>query len=127
MVRILCVGNRFYYPDDFGMQIFFELQKRELEDIELVEGGVGGMSLLPYFEDDTPLLLVDFSMSQKKVLTKADIDAMQLQSFDHSSALLYLLKSVSKEFLIYTCNEAYNKEEIPAYANEVLQIAREMV
>jgi len=127
MVRILCIGNRFYYPDDFGMQIYFELQKRDLKNIELVEGGVGGMSLLPYFEDNTPLVIVDFSTFEKNILTKKDIDEIALDSFDHANAFLYLLKSVKKEFVIFTCKDAYKKQDISKYADDVLCLAKEIV
>ena len=127
MVRILCIGNRFYYPDDFGMQIYFELASRELEDIELVEGGVGGMSLLPYFEDDTPLVIVDFGVYDKKIVTKDDIDAIELEDFDHANAFLYLLKSVKKDFVIFTCNSEYDKTKIELYADEVLELAKDVV
>ena len=127
MVRILCIGNQFYYPDDFGMQIYFELSKRELHGIELVEGGVGGMSLLPYFEDEVPLLIVDFATYEKKILTKQDIDMILLEKFDHADAFLYLLKSVKKDFVIFTCTQRYEQKDIPKYADEVLSLAKEIV
>ncbi|NPA66526.1 MAG: hypothetical protein GXO11_06555 [Epsilonproteobacteria bacterium] len=126
MVRILCIGNRFYYPDDFGIEVYFGLQKRDLEDIELIEGGVGGMSLLPYFEDDTPLIIVDFSTMKKKIMTKEDIDAIKLDGFDHANAFLYLLKSVEKDFMVYTCNELYDKSHIDSFVDEVLALARSL-
>ena len=46
MTRIICIGNRFAYPDNFGILVYEELKKLDLSDLEIVEGGVGGISLI---------------------------------------------------------------------------------
>jgi len=126
MVRIICIGNRFYYPDNFGIEIYEALIKNSYENIEVVEGGVGGMNLALYFEDDAEILLVDLGIDQKKILTQDDIKAMKIDEFDHATALLYLLKTVEKNFTIYLCNEAYKKDEIEIYKNEILDLVRSL-
>lgn len=124
MVRVICVGNRFYYPDDFGMRIYEELLKRDLDDIELVEGGVGGMSLSPYFDDDVDILIVDFGNHKKKILNKKDIDEIDIKEFDHATALIYLLKTIDRDFTIYLHNGEYDIDKIVNYTDEVLEVAR---
>jgi Ni,Fe-hydrogenase maturation factor len=126
MVRIICIGNRFYYPDNFGIEIYESLMQNSYEDIEVVEGGVGGMNLALYFEDDAEILLVDLGIDQKKILTQDDIKLMEMNEFDHATALLYLLKTVDKDFTIYLCNEAYKKDEIEKYRDEILELARSL-
>jgi len=126
MVRIICIGNRFYYPDNFGIEIYEALMQNSYEDIEVVEGGVGGMNLALYFDDDAEILLVDLGIDQKKILTQDDIKAMEIDEFDHATALLYLLKTVEKKFTIYLCNEAYKEDEIERYKNEILDLARRL-
>jgi len=127
MVRILCIGNRFYYPDDFGIRIYEALSVMELEEIEVVEGGVGGMSLALYFEDDADLLVVDYGSCEKSLLTPADIANIKVTEFSHDSAFLYLLKSVQKEYLVYLCNERYKKGALSIYVDEILALARGML
>jgi len=128
MVRIICIGNRFYYPDDFGIAIYEDLLSLDLdENIEVVEGGVGGMNLALYFEDDAQILIVDFGTHHKKILTQEDIALIELHTFDHETAFLYLLKTLQKPFTIYLCNEEYEKESISSYTKEILEIARKLV
>jgi len=127
MVRILCIGNRFYYPDDFGIRVYEELRSLDLQDIEVVEGGVGGMNLALYFEDDAALLIVDYGTHHKKILTPEDIAKIEINEFNHASAFLYLLKSVKKKYTVYLCNEVYKKENISSYVDQVLILARGML
>ena len=125
MVRIICIGNRFYYPDDFGIVVYEDLLSMEIQkDIELVEGGVGGMNLALYFEDDVKILIVDFGADEKKILTQDDIHSMKIDTFDHANAFLYLLKTITTPYTIYLCNEAYDRNSIRKYSKEVLEIAR---
>jgi len=127
MVRIICIGNRFAYPDNFGILIYDILHSYALKDIELVEGGVGGTSLASYFEDNTPILIVDFgSEKMPKIITNKEIEALQIDEFNHSNAFLYFLKSIEKEYLIYLCREDFTKEDLAVYAQEIVTLAKEM-
>ena len=125
MVRIICIGNRFAYPDNFGMLVYDELKKLDLVDIEVVEGGVGGMSLLPYFEDDKKILIVDYGFSDtKELLSNEDIDRLEIDEYNHSNSFLYLLKMVTKEYKIYLHSGEFNQHLIYKYANNILKIAK---
>jgi len=127
MVRIICVGNRFAYPDNFGMVVYEALKEKELEGIELVEGGVGGMSLLPYFEDDAQILIVDYAtLDMPKTATKEDIAKLPVCEYNHATSFLYMLKSIEKDYTLYLCSKAYEKTEIPHYVDEILTLAREL-
>jgi len=125
--RIICIGNRFAYPDDFGMVIYDNLKKMDLDGFEVVEGGVGGMSLLPYFEDDTKVLIVDFGhKSLPKILTQKEIQKLDIDEYNHANSFLYMLKMLDKEYKIYLCQEEYDKKNIQKYINEILHVVKEI-
>ena len=127
MIRIICVGNRFAYPDDFGMVIYDKLSKLNLKGIEVVEGGVGGMSLLPYFMDDKKILIVDFGSKElKKILTQEDIKKLDIEHYSHSNSFLYMLKMINKEYKIFLCRENYQKEYIENYIEEILSLTKDL-
>jgi len=121
MIRIICIGNRFAYPDNFGILIYEKLKKLKLNNIEVVEGGVGGLNLMPYFEDDAKILIVDWGEG-KKIQTNEDIKKLNINEFNHSNAFLYLLKSIDKEYTIYVCNERF--DNVDKYIDEILTIAK---
>jgi len=124
MVRILCIGNRFAYPDNFGMLIFDELIKLNLEDVEVVEGGVGGMSLMPYFEDDAKLLIVDYGVGLPNILTNKDIEKLDIKSYEHATSFLYLLKSVEKDYTIYLATDEFDTKELKKYVDDILKLVK---
>lgn len=128
MTRIICIGNPFAYPDDFGMAVYEELKKVDLDSsIEVVEGGVGGLSLFPYFEDDAKILIVDYGSKEiGKILTRKDVDKIEIDGYDHANAFLYLLKSVDKEYKIYLCSEEYDRSNLSKYVKEILDIAKRL-
>jgi Ni,Fe-hydrogenase maturation factor len=110
------------------MVVYDRLKSFDLEGIEIVEGGVGGISLLNYFEDDARILIVDYAANRdKKVLDKKDIEKLKIDRYDHSTAFLFLLKTVDKEYKIYCCNEMYNKNEIDLYIEDILKLAGELM
>jgi Ni,Fe-hydrogenase maturation factor len=121
MIRIICIGNRFAYPDNFGILIYEKLKKLKLNNIEVVEGGVGGLNLMPYFEDDAKILIVDWGEG-KKIQTNEDIKKLNINEFNHSNAFLYLLKSIDKEYTIYVCSERF--DDVDKYIDEILTIAK---
>ena len=110
------------------MVVYDRLKSFDLEGIEIVEGGVGGISLLNYFEDDARILIVDYAVNRdKKVLDNKDIEKLIIDRYDHSTAFLFLLKTVDKEYKIYCCNEMYNKNEIDLYIEDILKLAGELM
>ena len=124
MKRVICVGNRFYYPDNFGMLIYDRLKSMDL-DFEVVEGGVGGLSLMPYFEDEAKILIVDYASGfNKHILTKKDIDEIELKEYNHSTAFLYLLKSIDKDFLMFIENKPFR--DIDSYIPKILELMEKL-
>ena len=127
MTKIICIGNRFAYPDNFGILVYEELIKQDISDLEIIEGGVGGLSLIPYFEVDEKILIVDFAIGyEKNILNQNDIQKINISEFNHSTAFLYLLKSIKKEYTIYVCTEEFDESNILKYTNEILTIARKL-
>ena len=122
--RVICIGNRFYYPDNFGILIYEKLKEMDL-DFEVVEGGVGGLSLMPYFEDDAKILIIDYAKGfDKNILTKKDIDEIPLNEYNHSTAFLYLLKSIDKDFLMFVENKPFRS--IDKYIPEILNLVERL-
>ena len=124
MKRVICIGNRFFYPDNFGILIYEKLKSMNL-DFEVVEGGVGGLNLMPYFEDDAKILIVDYAKDfRKNVLTKKDIDEIELKEYNHSTAFLYLLKSIDKDFTVFVGNKPF--KSIDKYIHKILKLVEEL-
>ena len=124
MKRVICIGNRFYYPDNFGILIYEKLKSMNL-DFEVVEGGVGGLNLMPYFEDDAKILIIDYAKDFKKnILTKKDIDEIELNEYNHSTAFLYLLKSIDKDFTIFVEHRPFNNIDI--YIPKILELVEKL-
>ena len=121
MIRIICIGNRFAYPDNFGIVVYKKLKQLKLNNIEVVEGGIGGLNLMPYFEDDAKILIVDWGEG-KKIQTNEDIKKLNVNEFNHSNAFLYLLKSIDKKYTIYVCSERF--DNLDKYVDEILTIAK---
>ena len=127
MVRVLCIGNRFAYPDDFGIVIYEELLKLSLEGVEIVEGGVGGMSLAPYFEDDAKILIIDYgSKTMPKIINHKDIATLDIDEYNHATSFLYLLKTLKKKYTIYLCTTEYKQEELQDYVEEIVALIKEL-
>ncbi len=69
--RIVCIGNRFFLEDAAGPRVFDFLKKREIpQTIEVIDGGLCGMDLLPLADDARRLVFVDsvsgFSQEREK-------------------------------------------------------------
>ena len=127
MTKIICIGNRFAYPDNFGILVYEELMKQNINDLEIIEGGVGGLSLMPYFEDDEKILIVDFAIGyEKNILNQNDIKKINIDEFNHSTAFLYLLKSLTKEYTIFVCTVQFDENNILPYVKNILTIARNL-
>ena len=99
MVRIICIGNRLFAPDAAGCLVHDFLQKNDLAGrAELIEGGLTGLDLLPFFENCQRVVLVDrvdgFGSRDGIVhLQPADLAGMETR-YDHSGGLGYLLASL---------------------------------
>lgn len=98
--RIICVGSSLVAADAAGLQVFDELCSRSYcHQVEIINGGLGGMDLLPYFYDCDTVVLVDQMVGFAEPGTVAHLD-WETISADWQSAcipsgeLLYLLKSL---------------------------------
>ena len=126
-VRLLCVGNRFRYPDDFGIAVYERLRHTAPPWLEVVEGGVGGMSLSPYFEEGVPLVIADYGdPAMPKVATPEDIRDLTLDGYDHAGAFLYLLKTVQIPYRLYLCRTPYDDATLERAVDEIVTLAESM-
>ncbi|WP_459978234.1 hypothetical protein [Nautilia lithotrophica] len=123
---MICIGNRFAYPDNFGILIYEKLKNIKIDNTQIIEGGVGGMSLIPYFEDNDKILIIDYGITNKKILTNKDIKNIELTEYNHSTALLYLLKSIEKEYTIFVCNEKFDPNNLDTYISEIVELIKEL-
>lgn len=58
--RVLCLGNRYVAEDAFGPQVHDVLQDWGMPDgVELVDGGIAGLNLLPCFDHVKQVIVVD--------------------------------------------------------------------
>ena len=127
MTRIICIGNRFAYPDNFGMLIYEELKKLDLDGIEVIEGGVGGDSLALYFEDDVKILIVDYASNEMpKIMTNKDIKDLDISEYNHANAFLYFLTTIEKEYKLYLCSDDFDEKDLKLYIKDILTIARDL-
>ncbi len=101
MIKIICVGNRYIYPDGAALTIYDQQQqfhldfKVERNKVQWVEGGLGGLSLLPHFETDANILILDY-MPQYPNASLVPFDQLSVttQDYHHATAFLYLLQTL---------------------------------
>lgn len=66
-LRIICIGNMLHGNDGLGHTVFETLSRSDLpHNVELLDGGIGGMALLPWFRNTPRVLLVDLMKSECK-------------------------------------------------------------
>lgn len=98
--RIVGIGNSLIAGDAVGIRILEELRARRLDaDIELVEGRLAGLDLLPCFEGCDRVVLLDrvvgFGQPGEVVrLAAGDVAACEANPDLHSGGLLYLLRAL---------------------------------
>jgi len=110
---MICIGNRFAYPDNFGMKIYEKYKDNYDTDIELIEGGIGGLNLALHFETDEPILIIDHGVGfDKNLLHIKELSLNSIKQYDHDTAFYYLLKSLNQSNVwIYLSNTQEWKEE----------------
>ncbi|MDP3478793.1 MAG: hydrogenase maturation protease [Desulfoprunum sp.] len=96
--RILCIGNRFFAPDTAGPLVFDLLNTLPLPvDVELVDGGLGGLNLLPYLEKTELVVFVDAVVGFRKTPGIVVINPLESppsdSRYDHDAGLAYLLQT----------------------------------
>jgi hydrogenase maturation protease len=101
---IICIGNRFVAKDAAGMAVFDILQAMQPlpAQVDLVEGGIAGLNLLPHLEQGGRVVFVDavrgFAAEGEIVLfTHQEIlQAKAPLHHDHGAGLAYVLAVLPK-------------------------------
>lgn len=99
MGYIICIGNRFVAQDAAGPAVFDRLQQMQTlpEDVELIDGGLMGLNLLPFLERGGRVVFVDAvsGFDQPGEIVVLDwrqiLENTHVSAFDHDAGLAYLL------------------------------------
>jgi hydrogenase maturation protease len=97
--RIICIGNRYVQEDAAGLAVLAELETIQPlpPEIELIEGGLAGLNLLPLLEQGGRVVFVDsvkgFTQPGEIILLDCRDGVPQGDAghFDHGAGLAYLL------------------------------------
>lgn len=100
-LKIICVGNRYIEPDGAALWLYDTAIKQTWPThINWIEGGLGGLNLLPHFDTKENILMLDFmpkqfngSLFSLAQTLKNNSDSYG-QAYDHSNAHYYLLHSL---------------------------------
>ncbi len=104
--RIVCIGNRLVDEDAVGPAVFDCLRPRArpapgereaLGCVEVIDGGLRGLDLLPLFENAQRVVLVDTvrgfgGPGEIVILRGAELAGLPESPYDHGGGLTYLLK-----------------------------------
>lgn len=101
---IICIGNRYIQEDAAGLAVFAEIEKMQPlpPQIELIEGGLAGLNLLPLLEQGGRVVFVDsvkgFTQPGEIILLDCRKDTPQgdVGHFGHDAGLAYLLAVLPK-------------------------------
>lgn len=105
LTRIIGIGNPLMGDDGLGIRTIELLQQQGLpQSVELIDGGCGGLKLLPLFTDCNKLIIVDaadFNATPGKIkkLSNKDLPLLptqQLQPSGHQIGLTELLQLSQK-------------------------------
>jgi hydrogenase maturation protease len=100
--RIICIGNRHLPEDAIGPRVYDRLQERGLpEDTDLVDGGLMGLDLLPFFEGAGRIVFVDricgfAAEGEVVVLSGSEVAEAAGARHDHGAGLPYLLRCLPR-------------------------------
>jgi len=97
MKRIICIGNRYVPEDAAGSQVYERLLQDALpSDVQVIDGGLAGLNLLPFIEGAERVVFVDsvsgFGENGIVVLKAADVAAAAESGYGHAAGLAYLLR-----------------------------------
>lgn len=96
--RIICIGNSLFAPDAAGPMVHGLLANRTLPaSVELIDGGLGGLNLLPFLENCDLALFVDAVAGFRATPGIVILNPLALPnastSYGHDAGLGYLLKA----------------------------------
>lgn len=101
---IICIGNHFVKKDAAGIAVLAKLMEMQPlpAEIEIIEGGLAGLNLLPFLEQGGRVVFVDsvsgFTQPGDIVLLKSEeiLRTLTNSHFDHDAGLAYLLTVLPK-------------------------------
>lgn len=90
---ILGIGNILHGDDGFGSQVITELQSSYLfpETLGLIDGGIMGLSLLPFIEQAKEVIIIDTVVMKKEPGTIYKFPLADLQVSEEASLNLHEL------------------------------------
>lgn len=101
--RIICIGNRLIPGDSDGLAVYDRLLEMNMPpSVELVEGGLAGLNLLPLLEQGGRVVFVDTvsGFGESGTLVVLDYEMIANAHYDdhytHEAGLPYLLKVLPK-------------------------------
>ena len=116
-MKIICVGNRFLYPDGAALWLYDDAIKYVWpQEVEWIEGGLGGLNLITHFDTNKDVLVLDFipNKNNGEVFDSQDEHIAQPCSYSHANALYYLLNSLTHVYdsvpnvLVMACNPEHH-------------------
>ena len=140
MRRIICIGNRLLECDSAGPAVHDLLEKQlsgsEIPPkLELIDGGLAGLDLLPIVESAEVVVFVDGTHGlarpgEVSVYTAPEVASMAGARYDHTAGLPFLLRclppsSAAPEIRIVGLERPTNEESIAEAAALSLLLARE--
>ena len=99
MARIICVGNRMSANDNAGPLVYDRLTENGSCSVEIVDGGLAGLDLMPLFEGQSHVVVVDSTLETTSpggvsVLSGDSVRTRGSRHFGHGAGLAYLLNAV---------------------------------
>jgi hydrogenase maturation protease len=98
VTRIVCVGNRYIDEDSAGPKVFDYLTSRgHPTELDLVDGGLGGLDLLRWMEGVDRVVFVDTvwgigSPGEVMVLSREQVAGYAPERYEHGAGLAFLLQ-----------------------------------
>jgi hydrogenase maturation protease len=99
MKRIICIGNRYIKEDSAGSLVYdnLSLKKNLPPDLEIIDGGLAGLNLLPFFETSRKVILVDQIKGADApggivAIDPEDVASTAENHYNHFAGVAYLLR-----------------------------------
>ncbi len=135
---IICIGNRIVEDDAYGPAVYDYLEKLEIsDDIEIVDGGTGGLNLLQFIEGRDRIVFVDriSGYTEKGEITVLHwlevVESVPDSFYGHDLGLAALLTVLPKvcdgqlpeEMVLVGCESGWDSVTVERGAKLSLEIA----